>query len=108
LRACTLGAPAGRPRVRQAGGSVYGRGGNGKSRLWARRPGRDAALLTPPQASEHGSASSELLAAKLSACGGEVTVAELAAGDPTGQSTVVEGVIYAIRPVGIDDAVVVT
>jgi hypothetical protein len=85
-----------------------GRGGNGKSRLWARRPGRDAALLTPPQASEHGSASSELLAAKLSACGGEVTVAELAAGDPTGQSTVVEGVIYAIRPVGIDDAVVVT
>jgi hypothetical protein len=31
-----------------------------------------------------------------------------AAGDPTGQSTVVEGVIYAIRPVGIDDAVVVT
>jgi hypothetical protein len=35
--------------------------------------------LTPPQASEHGSVSPELLAAKLSARG-EVTVAELAAG----------------------------
>jgi hypothetical protein len=29
-------------------------------------------------------------------------------GDPTGQSTVMEGVPYAIRPVGIDDAIVVT
>jgi hypothetical protein len=29
-------------------------------------------------------------------------------GDPTGQSTVMEGVTYAIRPPGIDDAIVVT
>lgn len=30
------------------------------------------------------------------------------AGDPTGQSTVMAGVTYAIRPAGIDDAIIVT